>query len=271
MGKVQKFDQNSNTPVIAGVEITTDEHGRFNLNALHRASGLGDSKKPSEWMRTKQAQELIAAFVSQSGNPRFGPINAVKGGNAPGTFAAEELAVSYAGWISPAFQLDVNRTFIAVRKGEVTSDAMTMTEAKAREVRLQTKMFASLASDLGLTGNQAILSTCRGVERMTGVNPMELMGVKRIEAPENDDLLNPGELGKLIGLSAQEANKALTAHGLQTPYRDVKNKLRYDLTDAGGAAGGKWCDVQKAQGGRPVRQLMWPSSVAAIIRVGGTA
>lgn len=26
-------------PVIAGVEITTDEHGRFNLNALHKASG----------------------------------------------------------------------------------------------------------------------------------------------------------------------------------------------------------------------------------------
>ncbi|ENZ1875423.1 hypothetical protein ACGGXQ_002104 [Salmonella enterica] len=28
-----------NLPVIAGVEITTDDAGRFNLNALHKASG----------------------------------------------------------------------------------------------------------------------------------------------------------------------------------------------------------------------------------------
>ncbi len=267
MGKVQKFDQNSNTPVIAGVEITTDGEGRINLNSLHKASGGAKKDGPSYWFALDSTRDLVREYDQQT----TGISVVKKEGRYGGTFVAEELAISYAGWISPAFQLEVNRTFIAVRKGEVTNTAMTMTETKAREVRLQTKMFASLASDLGLTGNQAILSTCRGVERMTGVNPMELMGVKRIEAPENDDLLNPGELGKLIGLSSQEANKALTAHGLQTPYRDAKNKLRYDLTDAGEAAGGKWCDVQKAQGGRPVRQLMWPSSVAAIIRVGGAA
>lgn len=28
-------------PVIAGHEIATDEHGRFNLNAIHRASDAG--------------------------------------------------------------------------------------------------------------------------------------------------------------------------------------------------------------------------------------
>lgn len=28
-----------NLPVIAGVEINTDTEGRFNLNALHKASG----------------------------------------------------------------------------------------------------------------------------------------------------------------------------------------------------------------------------------------
>lgn len=38
---------NSNSlPVVAGVEITTDAEGRFNLNALHKASGESDHKKP---------------------------------------------------------------------------------------------------------------------------------------------------------------------------------------------------------------------------------
>ena len=62
-------------PMIAGVEITTDSEGRFNLNALHKASGEGESKKPSEWLRTKQAQELIAELSSQmelSGNFHLG-------------------------------------------------------------------------------------------------------------------------------------------------------------------------------------------------------
>ncbi len=107
-------------PIIAGVEITTDDEGRFNLNALHKASGQGEHKKPSEWLRTKQAQELVEEL---SGNLRLGQkaINSVKGGSSPGTFAHELLAVSYAGWISAAFQLQVNQTFIDYRTGKLSA------------------------------------------------------------------------------------------------------------------------------------------------------
>ncbi|MEQ9888238.1 KilA-N domain-containing protein [Pectobacterium zantedeschiae] len=44
---------------IAGVEISTDAEGRFNLNALHQASGLGANKAPAQWLRTQAAQDLI--------------------------------------------------------------------------------------------------------------------------------------------------------------------------------------------------------------------
>lgn len=101
-------------PVIAGVEITTDEHGRFNLNALHRASGLGDHKAPNQWLRHKQAKELIDELESQTANSQSAQsaVNVVNGGTTPGTFAHELLAIEYAGWISPKFQLLVNQTFI---------------------------------------------------------------------------------------------------------------------------------------------------------------
>lgn len=108
-----------NAPVICGVEITTDEEGRFNLNALHKASGgQADHKKPSEWLRTKQAQELISEL---SGNSHLGQevVKVTKGGTSPGTFAHELLAISYAGWISPAFQLQVNQTFLDYRTGRL--------------------------------------------------------------------------------------------------------------------------------------------------------
>jgi hypothetical protein len=113
-------------PVIAGVEITTDSEERFNLNALHKASGLGKHKAPNKWLETKQSQELILALKSQTPNSGsemkssgYEPINVINGGTFPGTYAHELLAVSYAGWISPAFQLTVNQTFLDYRTGKL--------------------------------------------------------------------------------------------------------------------------------------------------------
>ena len=44
-------------------------------------------------------------------------LHVVHGGEESGTYAHELLAVSYAGWISPAFQLRVNQAFIDSRTG----------------------------------------------------------------------------------------------------------------------------------------------------------
>ncbi|WP_330932388.1 KilA-N domain-containing protein [Xenorhabdus bovienii] len=113
---------NNNLPVIAGVEITTDAEGRFNLNALHRASSTGSNKAPNQWLRTKQAQELINELESnslkniQTANMQSGlkVININNGGNNQGTFAHELIAVSYAGWISPSsFNVLITRCTIS--------------------------------------------------------------------------------------------------------------------------------------------------------------
>lgn len=87
--------QNQNVPVICGVEITTDTEGRFNLNALHKASGTGKHKAPNKWLETKQAKELIAELednlLKKFQTPNSGSaqkvINVINGGNSPGTFA----------------------------------------------------------------------------------------------------------------------------------------------------------------------------------------
>lgn len=119
--------KNSVAPIIAGVEITTDSEGRFNLNALHRASGLGDSKKPSAWLRTQTAKELIAEL--EAGNPAIKLINTVKGRGITATYAHELLAVSYAGWISAHFQLQVNQVFLDYKMGGHSIKPKTTAEA----------------------------------------------------------------------------------------------------------------------------------------------
>ncbi|WGL97228.1 phage antirepressor KilAC domain-containing protein [Arsenophonus sp. aPb] len=120
---------NKNLPVIAGVEITTDSEGRFNLNALHKASGEGKHKRPSKWLATTQSKELIAQLEAnllknnQSPNSGLGHevINSIKGSTNPGNFAHELLAIEYAGWISPKFRLTVNQTFLDFKAGKLAT------------------------------------------------------------------------------------------------------------------------------------------------------
>ncbi|MDE9494653.1 KilA-N domain-containing protein [Xenorhabdus bovienii] len=112
-------------PVVVGVEIPLDEFGRYNLNTLHKASGEGKSKTPNKWLETKQAKELIRqledkllkTFQTPNSGSAQKVINTINGGMSPGTFAHELIAVSYAGWIRPDFQLDVNQAFIDFKSG----------------------------------------------------------------------------------------------------------------------------------------------------------
>lgn len=104
-------------PVIAGVEITTDAEGRFNLNALHKASGLGANKAPAQWLRTQTAKSLIDELEKETVQIC---IVSDEGRNG-GTFAHELLAIEYAGWISPVFRLQVNQTFLDFRTGKLVA------------------------------------------------------------------------------------------------------------------------------------------------------
>lgn len=105
-------------PVIAGHEIAIDEHGRFSLNAIHHAGGELPHKRPSQWARRDEAKDLVAE-LAQSADLHFEPLHSIRGGAHRGTYAHELLAVSYAGWISPRFQLQVNQVFLDYRMGKM--------------------------------------------------------------------------------------------------------------------------------------------------------
>lgn len=118
MSIYQSATNSTSLPVIAGVEITTDAEGRFNLNALHKASGLGSAKKPSNWLRLDSTKELITE-LDQCSDLRTASVDTVVGSANPGTYAHELLAIAYASWISPSFHLQVNQVFLDYRTGKL--------------------------------------------------------------------------------------------------------------------------------------------------------
>ena len=119
-GTTQGTDINSDMnvtqlPVVAGIEITTDQDGRYNLNALHRASGLGPNKAPAQWLRTESARKLVQLAQEKTMQKCI----VSKDGRGGGTFAHENVATEYAGWINTEFRWIVNQTFIDYRTGNL--------------------------------------------------------------------------------------------------------------------------------------------------------
>ncbi|WP_295442010.1 KilA-N domain-containing protein [uncultured Thiodictyon sp.] len=115
---------------LSDTAIREDEDGRFCLNDLHKAAGGEKRHQPSDWQRTEQAKALIAELRKPLNSAAPGipgaarikplePVAIVMGGNGQqGTYVVRELVYAYAMWISPAFHIQVIRTFDAVTQGQ---------------------------------------------------------------------------------------------------------------------------------------------------------
>ncbi|NUF26876.1 KilA-N domain-containing protein [Gilliamella sp. ESL0254] len=205
-------------PVIAGISITADEQGRYNLNALHKASGGKDAKRPKAWLATKSTQELIEELRQ---NSAFGQeiITVTKGGINQGTFAHELLAISYAGWISPKFQLTVNQVFLDYKKGELTptpkidnSGLPELRKARAiKEVYNVAEKLCGHLSNLSSPSKQAIYAKL--INPIAGsVVPYPILDGQTYSAKEVGAQL--GISGHKVGLIANKYNLKTEENGI---------------------------------------------------------
>jgi hypothetical protein len=208
---------NSNCPVIAGISITTDKEGRYNLNALHKASGGEKKNNPSYWLSLQGTKELVLELERQLSDTEISVsvVQSVKGGLNQGTFAHELLAISYAGWISPKFQLMVNQVFLDYKKGELKniqkpfkSYLPEYRQAKAIElsVRALDKMFSNLPH-LSEQSKQAIYADT--------INPIAGKNVIPLPKLENKTF-SASEVGNLLGVSSNKIGRIANKLNLKT-------------------------------------------------------
>lgn len=142
----------------------------------------------------------------------------------------------------------------------------------AREVRAQFKFGLSIAQQIGLLGNQALLAANGLTRQTTGVDVLEAMGQERLIAPQQEALLTATDIGReLGGLSAIKVNHLLSTHGFQIGQRDWKGKTSWEPTERGIEAGGVMLDVGRGNGTGNSRQLRWASSVVDALREIGAA
>lgn len=109
--------------VIDSVAITKTEDGLYRINDLHKASGGGKAKQPSNFFALLGTKELIAEI---QGTEQKQALRKIQGGNLEqGTYICKELVYAYAMWISPKFMLHVINTF-----DSLVSNATALTNAE---------------------------------------------------------------------------------------------------------------------------------------------
>lgn len=217
---IYQSSTNSNSlPVIAGVEITTDTEGRFNLNALHKASGAEKKNGPSYWLALDTTKSLISELEQQLSDTEISVsvIKSVKGGLNQGSYAHELLAVSYAAWISPAFQIQVNKVFIAYRTGNLqlkqpkrdhASKSYLPEFRKAKAMKMTAEALDLCLKHTNLSPEAKQLCTAKALNDISGfdVIPLPVMEEKFYSATE---------VGEMLGVSANKIGKTAIAHDLK--------------------------------------------------------
>lgn len=92
--------------------------GLYSLTDLHKASGNETKHKPTFFLRLDQTKDLIAEIEKESKLQICNSVKVIHGGVNSGTYACEELVLSYAMWISPKFHLVVLRAFLTMHRNE---------------------------------------------------------------------------------------------------------------------------------------------------------
>ncbi|MGC6246094.1 KilA-N domain-containing protein [Pasteurella multocida] len=117
----------------------------YSLTDLHRVSGSENKHKPALFLRLDQTKDLITEIEQNSELQICNSVKVIHGGLNSGTYACEELVLSYAMWISPKFHLIVLRAFLAMHRGEVKPQQLALPEPKPRGILLDEEAFYVVA------------------------------------------------------------------------------------------------------------------------------
>ena len=198
---------------LANIAIRQDADGRYCLNDLHRSAGEEARHRPATWLQNQQTTELIQECEKDG-------IPSIVAKQGVGTFVVKELVYAYAMWISPAFHLQVIRTFDKVSAQATPAPTMLMTPAAIAASTIREVM--SIAAEFGVPTDHALSQAAQAADLQAGTQlwTTVLSQAKcMVNLSADDRRLDPKDLGAVLGLSGSEMNQWLADRGLQVKVR----------------------------------------------------
>ena len=145
------------TVSVNGVSVRVDDEGRYSLNDLHAAAVANgeatESQRPSVFLRSAQVKRFIKALQSKalkSASEQNQPLKVTKGGDSTGAWGVELLAIRYAAWIKPEFEIEVYEVFRTVVRMGI--GAMSRLNKIEHIINTETKVISQCASQMAKWG-----------------------------------------------------------------------------------------------------------------------
>lgn len=218
----------SNKMIIADTEIAINKDGLYSLNGLHKAAVA--KGKATESQRPGAFAQSQAAFIEAASDATgVASVVSVRGGKNQGTYATELVAMKYAGWIDPSYEVEVYQAVQALKSGDIEraviiSKSNAASEALAEQrrsnaVEKQIKNAAAiydLLPNLGDSSRQAIAANL--------VNPAagrEIIPLPRIE----EKFYTTTELAKDLEMTSAMLGRLANQHGMKKPDETGEYRL----------------------------------------------
>ncbi|MBJ8865322.1 KilA-N domain-containing protein [Citrobacter koseri] len=157
------------TVSVNGVSVRVDNEGRYSLNDLHAAAVANgeatESQRPSVFLRSAQIKRFVKALKSKalkSASEQNQPLRVIKGGDQSGAWGVELLAIRYAAWIKPEFEIEVYEVFRTVVRLGIS--AMSRLNKIDHVINTETKAISQCASQMarwGVGGRKKLLYAAR--------------------------------------------------------------------------------------------------------------
>ena len=209
--------------IVDNSPIRINHEGMYSLNDLHKvaiaAGKATDSHAPSQFLRNDSVKSFISALESDVQNCTS--VKTSKGGKNQGTYAVELVAMKYAGWIDPSYEVQVYQAVQALKRGEIDK-AVELSGSKAarrslddlrhaKTVEMQlsnVERFRQLFPNLGDRANQAFAAAL--------LNPV--IGIDAIPLPKIEEkFYTTTELAEEFETTSQMLGRLANQNNMKMP------------------------------------------------------
>lgn len=206
---------NTTELILHNHKIRVGEDGFLCLNDIHRAAGLRKNRQPAQWQRLPTTNPLIIAtyerVVGKSHKGKFRTSLVYRTSKSDGTWAHPILAASYAGYLKPELEVEINEVWLRYKSGDATladevlerSDDAGNEWAAIRALgRVKRRKFTDSLNDHGVTGAGFGLCTNEVYKSLFDAPAKKLKEARGLPAKAN--LRDSMETDELIFVMAAE-------------------------------------------------------------------
>lgn len=185
-------------------------NGDIMINATEMAKPFGSSKSPKFWLNNQNTNDLLLEFTKVRNLTLTDLVQVKKGGNNPGTWMHEDVAIEFARWLSPSFAVWCND-----RIKELLKHGVTATPQKIDELIQNPDLVIGLATQLKQERAQTAL-----LRQQSELQAQELKKqAPKVEYYNNvlntENTYNINLIAKELGMSARTLNKILAEKKIQ--------------------------------------------------------